>query len=148
MRTLRAVASVLTSAVLAAACLDLSPLPYEGREGGVLDGSLGDVALDAIGGDASGGACAECLKTSCKSAETACEQSPECTKFAACVSATQCWGASLTDLTNLPPCLLQCGMSAGVTSQADPASALIGPLLICAQDPKVCATSCLVGGDH
>jgi hypothetical protein len=147
MKTLRSIASVLISAAFAAACLDLSPLPYSAPEAGVVDGSVADVALDAIGADAFGGACIDCLRTSCKSTDMACEQSPKCAQFAACVNATQCWGASLADLTNLPTCLLQCGSSAGIGSQADPASALVGPLLICAQDPKVCATSCLGAAD-
>ena len=148
MKTLRSIASVLVSAAFAAACLDLSPLPYEGPEGGVRDGSTADVVFEVGSADAPIDACMQCLKTGCKSAEMACEQNAKCAVFAACATATACWGASLTDLTNLPACLIQCGTSAGVTSQADPAGALISPVLLCAQDPNVCASACLVGGEH
>jgi hypothetical protein len=147
MRILRSIASVLVSAAFTGACLDLSPLPYQGPEGGVFDGSVADVVFD-VSPDAPGGACAQCLRSGCKAAETACEQNTKCSKFAACMSVMLCWGSSLTDLTNLSPCLATCGVSAGLTSQADPASALITPLLACAQDPKVCASVCVVGAEQ
>jgi hypothetical protein len=148
MRTVRSIAFVLVPAAFAAACVDLSPLPYEGPEGGVQDGSTADVVFDVSSADAPIDACRQCLKIGCKSEETACEQNAKCSVFALCATATGCWGASLTDLTNLPACLIQCGMSAGVTSQADPAGALISPLLNCAQDPNVCAGACLVGAEQ
>jgi hypothetical protein len=147
MTTLRSIACVLVSAAFAGACLDLSPVPYEGPEGGVFDGSVADVVFD-VSADAPAGACTQCLRTGCKAAETACEQNTKCSKFAACMSAMLCWGSSLTDLTNLTPCLTTCGVSAGLTSQADPASALITPVLACAHDPTVCASACLEGAEQ
>jgi hypothetical protein len=147
MTAVRSIASVLVSAALAAACVDLSPLPYEGPEGGVRDGSTADVVFDVSSADAPIDACNRCLTTGCKSAETKCEQNAKCSVFATCASATGCWGASLTDLTHLPACLIQCGMSAGVTSQVDPAGALISAVFVCAQDPNVCASACLVGAE-
>jgi hypothetical protein len=146
----RPIASMLVAAAFAGACLDLSPLPYEGPVGGgVPDVSVPDVGLDVsradalVGADALGGACPQCLKIKCASAEKACEKSVECSKFSACMNATQCWGSSVTNLTNLSPCLLQCATAGNVTGQDDPVAALIAPLISCAQDPADCAGACL-----
>jgi hypothetical protein len=146
MRTSRSIAFMLLSAALAGACLDLSPVPYEGPEGGVKDGSVADVVFEVGSADAND-ECTRCLASGCRSAETACEQNTKCAKFAACMDATRCWGSSLTDLTNLAPCLVQCGVSSGILGQSDPAATLISPVLACAQDPNVCAAACL-GADQ
>jgi hypothetical protein len=146
MRALRSIACVLVCGALVGACLDLSPLPYQGPEGGVFDGSVPDVAFDVGGPDAPGAACAQCLQTACP-AQTACEKNAKCTKFSVCMSATLCWGSSLADLTNLAPCLAGCAVSAGLVGQSDPAAVLLGPLFICAQDPKTCASECVAGAE-
>jgi hypothetical protein len=148
MRALRALACVLACGVLVGACLDLSPAPYEAPEGGLSDASLSDVVFEVGGPDAPGAACTQCLTTHCSAAKSACEQNAKCAMFELCMSATQCWGASLLNLTNLPPCLIQCGTSANLIGQTDPASALASPLLNCAQDPSTCASACVGTADQ
>ena len=142
MTTLRSIASVLISAALAGACVDLSPLSYDGGPTAIPDASTADVVYDVGGPDSPSGACVACLKASCKPAEVACEANAKCAKFEACLTATNCWGSSLTDPSRLPQCLLQCGMSAGITSQADPAAPLLTPIFTCTGDPTICGTPC------
>jgi hypothetical protein len=146
MRALRSIAWVLACGVPVGACLDLSPLPYEGPEGGVFDGSVADVVFDVGGPDAPGAACAQCLQIECP-AQAPCEKNAKCAKFSVCMSATLCWGSSLADLTNLAPCLAACAVSASLFGQSDPAAVLLSPVFTCAQDPKVCASECVAGAE-
>jgi len=148
MRALRSIACVLACGVLMGACLDLSPVPYEAPDSGSLDGSLVSVVSDAGGPDAPGAACGQCLKTTCAQMESACGMNTKCSTLAICLTATLCWGSSLTDLTNLSPCVVQCAISSGVVGQNDPASVLVSPLFACAQDPSRCASACGVSADQ
>ncbi|MGH7440287.1 MAG: hypothetical protein ACRENE_31730 [Polyangiaceae bacterium] len=129
---------------LAGACVDLSPLDYAPPEGGLADAA----SCDVFSPDALTAACDECLSgtPSCTPAYKACENDPSCAKFALCMSTTACWSSNLSDLANLPPCLTNCAITAGVVSQNSSTSALISPLFVCAQDPARCKTACTLGG--
>jgi hypothetical protein len=148
MRISPAITFVLISAVLAGACVNLSPVPYEGPEGGVSDASLPDALFDVVIADGPGAACAECLAMECASQETACDRDMKCSAFAACWTVTQCWGSSLMDLNNLAPCIGQCGIAAHIASQTDPALGPFTALLSCAQDPTFCAGACVPAPDE
>jgi hypothetical protein len=148
MTALRSIACVLVCAIPVGACLDLSPVPYEGPDSGSFDGSLVSVVSDGGGPDAPGVACEPCFKTKCASAESACEQNAKCATLSTCLTGAVCWGSSLTNLSNLPPCLVQCAISSGVLGQDDPASVLAGALFSCADDPSRCASACGVAVDQ
>jgi hypothetical protein len=141
---------VFTMGVLAAAagCVDLSPVAFEAPEGGALD-ARDDAPPDGPSADALAADCTSCLSTGpCSVAWTACTANDQCGKFAACMSASLCWAASLTDLANLSPCLISCATAAGIMSQNSPAAVLISPVYTCAQNPAQCEPACIPGGDR
>jgi hypothetical protein len=148
MTTLRSTAPLLISAALAGGCVDLSPLPYDGAPTVILEASTADVVYDVGGPDSPSAACVACLKVSCRSAEVACEANTKCSKFSACMTATNCWGSSLLDPSHLAPCIIQCGASSGLLSQTDPAAALLTPIFTCTGDPNVCGMPCQGSSDQ
>lgn len=148
MRALCSIACVLACGFLVGACLDLSPVPYDAPDSGLLDGSLVAMLSDAGGADAPGAACSQCFKSACPALESACEANAKCDTLSTCLTGTLCWGSSLANLANLSPCLIQCAISSGVVGQDDPASVLVSPLFVCAEDPNRCAGPCGVSVDQ
>jgi hypothetical protein len=146
MRALRSIACVLICGVFLGACLDLSPVPYEAPDSGALDGSLANVVSDAGGAEA-GAACTQCFESKCAAAESACQKNTKCATLSMCLTASVCWGSSLTNLTNLSPCVVQCAISSNVVGQGDPASVLVSALFGCAENPTLCASACGVATD-
>jgi hypothetical protein len=137
----------LVVCVLLTACLDLSPVRYDAarNDAGVTPGP--DASDDDSGAtDAAMGSsaeCRECLATGpCSEPLATCNADTKCAAFAACMSDADCWTSHIDDLNNVPMCVTECGMMAGFTSQVDPSSVLIVPVLICAQDPERCASTC------
>jgi hypothetical protein len=137
----------IAAACLVAGCLDLSPLPYAAPYAGA-DASAGGLA-DAGDRDAQVGECRQCLSAGpCASPYTACQADPKCGTFADCMTASLCWGSSLTDLAHLSPCVLNCAASAGIYSQNDPSAAAVSNVFTCVQDPTKCASVCIGGSGH
>jgi hypothetical protein len=133
-------AAILATVASAGACVDLSPLDYAGPEGGLPEAAtIGDT-----GGGAQGALCDMCFEAqpTCSMSWKACQADKSCVKFAACMSQTSCWGASINDLMNLSPCVISCSLGAGVTSQNSPTAVIISPLFTCAQDPLRCGPAC------
>jgi hypothetical protein len=131
------------AAAALAACLDFSPLPYDGGAG---DASTADVASDLGNIDALAGECATCINDGpCASEQAACNANSKCAIFSACVTASYCWMSQLSNLSSLPPCVLSCALKAGVSSQNDPGAALLAPIYTCAHDPAKCAAVCAPG---
>lgn len=137
--------------LLLPACLDLSSPAYRdpyASSPDASDASVVDAARDAISdvannADALAAACNQCLANgACSSFYTPCTANKECASLAMCLTDTSCWSSSLTDLTHLSPCLIQCAVKAGISSQSDPASLLISPLNDCARDPSKCGREC------
>ena len=129
------------------ACLDLSPRRYVER-GGTKDAAVGnspdagdDAATDAATGPSTE-ECQMCLATSCSGPLDTCNATPKCMPWAMCLSDTNCWGASVADINNVAQCLKDCAMQAGITSQIDPANGPLVSLLLCAQNPTACASTC------
>ena len=135
----------LVALVGAGGCVDLSPVDFEAPEGGAPD-SAKDAVTDGPSAEALAAGCQTCLSMGlCVAPWTSCAANSVCLAFAECVSATMCWSSSLTDLSNLSPCLITCAAKGGITSQNDPASLLVAPLLVCAQDPARCGPECVPG---
>jgi hypothetical protein len=135
----------LFASLLLPACVDLSSPTYRDPSAAAPpDASVADAVSD-VGNraDALVAECRQCLTgPACASVYDPCTTNATCTTFATCVTDTSCWASSLTDLTHLSPCLVQCSIKAGITSMNDPATAFIGPLYGCAQDPMKCGSLC------
>jgi hypothetical protein len=140
MKPMRSIACVVAGALsaLAPACVDLSPVPFDNTS----QWDASPPADAATVSDAAIAACGACLTSTCASELAMCTANAECAKFVACMTPAACWGSSLTDLSHLPPCLLNCGKTAGFSSYADPGSIASVPLLECAQDPTKCESVC------
>ncbi len=132
----------LFAAAVATGCIDLSPGVYDAPETSLPDASS-DGALSADALSEASLACAACLQTTCAAANAKCTADPKCTKFSACMTATQCWSSSFSDLAHLMPCVIQCGITSGINSQNDPAAALAAQIDDCAQNTMTgCAAVC------
>jgi hypothetical protein len=128
------------------ACVDLSPGQYS--EPDASDASTIDAVavVDVANRDAFVAECKVCLSSGpCAALVSACDGDMACAAVADCLTASLCWASSLTDLAHLPPCLLSCAATAGVTSQNSPSVLLASPVFVCAQDPARCGNVCAPG---
>jgi hypothetical protein len=146
--------SLIAACVCTGGCLDLSPVRYVDPRSAQKDAAVNDPgnAGDEDGGTGDAGTqslieeCRTCLATGpCSTKSEPCDADTKCAAFSTCMTDTVCWGTSLVDINNVAPCIITCGAKAGLTSQIDPAAALLVPVLLCAQDPAACASSCAAG---
>ena len=140
----------LASVACAVACLDLSPVDYkppasrpDAAVGGRVDGGDDDGGSSDASTPSMVEQCRACLMGgACGAGGDKCFADAKCSKFAQCVTRTDCWRTRITDLNNSPACLNDCGQEADIQSQADPAIALVVPVLLCAQAATQCASTC------
>ena len=121
-------------------CVDTSPIDYHPppRDGGILS----DAAIFGEGGLIA--ACRECVITSCSDQYTECLKHEKCTKAVNCLMDSYCLNYDVSNLANLPPCLVQCSLESGILSADDPAIVYTAPVLTCSQLPETCASVCNV----
>jgi hypothetical protein len=101
-------------------------------------------ASDA-GNEARTQACLRCLTDeglSCHAPYEACLANSQCAQMVECLTETDCWNASFSDLTNLPLCLTGCANDAGIHGGLDPGAPFIASLLNCSSTGD-CMTACV-----
>lgn len=143
MKLVGSIVRILT-AISICACLDFSPVRYM-RGSGPKDAGVG--TEDAGAGDAAAGPlieeCRTCLATgACSAQSDSCNVDAHCAAYSTCLTDEACWGIALTDIQNIDPCFFDCAQAAGLTSQFDPAGALVLPVFLCAQNTDGCASTC------
>jgi len=119
------------------ACVDTSPIDYHAPS--TQDAGPSDAA--PVSADAARVVeCRQCVtKDACTAEYTKCTADPRCEAFMGCLLDAYCLNFP-SDLTQLPACLVTCGVQTGIKSGDDPVIALFRPVLFCAQDH--CAMPC------
>jgi hypothetical protein len=135
-----AIAVVIATLQAAQGCVDTSAVDYFAP---IVDGgtTLRDAAIQGEGGLVA--ACTACVTSPACSAEYgACVADETCKKVVDCLLELYCMNFDVTNLANLKPCVLECGVRAGVLSAEDPSILLSAPLILCAKDPTKCGHVC------
>ena len=129
--------ALAASALLAASCIDTSPIDYHPRQR--TDAGVADAAPN--GSDAgTEQQCRACVSgRGCVDLYDKCHALSGCTAFTECVFASHCWNLG-TDPGNLPPCIVQCATSSHLLSSEDPAAIAFATLISCVYDK--CAAEC------
>jgi hypothetical protein len=146
MKSLAVIAA--TVCMLGSGCVDLSPVTYKASDAGQDSGTpnsqdAGDASQPVDGATDPVARCRMCVETGpCTAAFATCHADAKCAIFAECMTETLCWSSMIADLSNVPVCVTDCGGRAMFTSQVDPSTQLIVPLLICAQDSAQCGSDC------
>jgi hypothetical protein len=131
----RGLKGVLLAAMLLSACDDdLSPVSFDAGDDG---NSVVDVSVSP---DAP--SCVTCVQDTCPAAWEACQANQRCKAMTQCVDFSNCWAQQLVNLSNIPACLVDCAVSAGIMVQTDPANGLLVPVFNCANTASQCGTVC------
>jgi hypothetical protein len=113
------------------ACVDTSPIDYHAPP--TIDAGPVDAAPPSSDA-ARVSECRQCAtKDACSADYAKCTAYPKCEVFMQCLLDAYCVNFP-GDLSQLPPCLLTCGITAGIKSADDPAIAPFRPLLFCIED--------------
>jgi hypothetical protein len=140
-------AGALAFALVAqAACVDTTPIDYvapAAADGGAEAGDAGSRVQDDAG---LVDACKACItQGACKTTYDACNQNAKCAANLGCDLDKYCLNYSTASVTDLPPCVFECSLGAGIVSQSDPSIDVFLPVLLCAQSTTGCGAVCNVG---
>ena len=113
------------------ACVDTSPIDYHAPA--TPDAGPQDAA--PINSDAARVVeCKQCVVDDACSAEyDKCTADPKCGVFMRCLLDAYCVNIK-PDLSQIPPCLVSCGLEAGINSSEDPAIPVFRGVLFCIED--------------
>jgi hypothetical protein len=136
---------MLFAAVLGArACVDTSPVDYQRP---IVSTDAG-TELDGAPIFGEGGlidSCRRCLAgEGCPAEYADCQADERCRGVVECWVDRYCINYDVTNLSNLPACVLDCTTSNGLITQDDPAVRFISPVVFCAQDVTRCGPVCNV----